>query len=65
MSVPRLGCLVTAWLSCIVTARAVKGAAWLFSDGEVVLYFHGTVCYAAVGLFSHGLVVLYTHGMVF
>ena len=38
---PRLGCLVAAWLSCFVTALHVNAAAALSSHGLVGLFSHG------------------------
>ena len=41
---PWLGCLVIAWLSCLITARYVNTAAGLSSHGLVFLFIHGAVC---------------------
>ena len=44
MLMPRLDCLVTAWLSCSVTAMYVNAAAGLSSHGAFVLFSQGAVC---------------------
>ena len=59
MLVPRLGCLVTALLSFLVTARYDNAAAGLSIHGLVVLYVT-----AAAGLSSHGLIALFNYGTV-
>ena len=61
MFMPRRGCLVTARLSCIDTARDGKAEARLSSRGALVLSSHGTVCSCRGGVPSHGAVMLYSH----